>query len=122
LEGIRETLQQPTSPEGGGTVSKDLYSRERVEDLLDLFRGIAKHQRLLAESIQARAEYANIVNALKSLETAEQGAELGEKALKLITMIEQEADIRQTLWRYEAELWNRYGIKINKVEEQREAV
>ena len=97
-------------------MSKDLYSSEGVENLLALFQGIVRHKRLLAESIQARAEYANIVNALKSPETAEQGVELGEKALKLITMIEQEADIRQTLWRYEAELWKRYGIKLPKGE------
>lgn len=102
-------------------MSKDLYnlrfnSSEGIENLLALFQGIVRHKRLLAESIHARAEYASIVNALKSPETAEQGAELGEKALKLIIMIEQEADIRQTLWEYEAELWKRYGIKLPKGE------
>lgn len=99
-------------------MSKDLYGREKVEDLHAIFRQINTCQRLLREATQAKARYAELVNSMMAPATADEGEQLAEEALKLVTIIENEDQIRKGLWRYEAELLTRYGIRIGAETEE----
>ncbi len=118
MEGIYEIFQRPASPKGGCTVSKNLYDSQAVEELAVLFRQINTCQRMLRHAKEAKDTYADLVKRIMSPASAEEGERLAEEALKLITVIENKEQIKQDLWRYEAELLTRYGIRIGAETEE----
>jgi len=99
-----------------------MYSKANVKDLGALYRQIAACQRMLREVAQAKVTYADLVNKMMAPATAEEGEQLADEALNLIAVIERESEVKQDLWRYEAELYSRYGIRLGSQIEQREAV
>ena len=107
LEGTR-----PSSPEGGGTVSKNLYDSQAVEELAVLFRQINTCQRMLRHAKEAKDTYADLVNRIMSPASAEEGQRLAEEALSLIYLVENEADIRSDLEDYLEKLRDNFGIEL----------
>jgi hypothetical protein len=99
-------------------VPKNLYDSQAVEELAVLFRQINTCQRMLRHAKEAKDTYADLINRIMSPASAEEGERLAEEALKLITVIENKEQIKQDLWRYEAELLTRYGIRIGAETEE----
>lgn len=99
-------------------MSKNLYDSQAVEELAVLFRQINTCQRMLRHAKEAKDTYADLINRIMSPATADEGEQLAEEALKLVTVIENEDQIRKDLWRYEAELLTRYGIRIGAETEE----